>query len=156
VGSFVVVSHNRFFVTQVANKIWYIEDKQIKEYPGTFDEYEFWRKKNEDNQKAEPPKVEKKVTQEKPAQVKSNASNSHAAALKSLERDLAKAEEAISVLEEKKSKVEIELTNPDVFKDHQKLQKVKDNFEKVKQDLSTANKKWEEIAGAIDKLTAEQ
>ena len=45
-GSFLVVSHNRHFVTQVANKIWYIEDKQIKEYPGTFDEYEYWRKKN--------------------------------------------------------------------------------------------------------------
>ena len=46
-GSFVVVSHNRHFITQIANKIWYIEDKKIKEYPGTYDEYEYWRKKNE-------------------------------------------------------------------------------------------------------------
>jgi ATP-binding cassette subfamily F protein 3 len=44
-GSFVVVSHNRHFISQIANKIWYIEDHQIKEYPGTYDEYEYWRKK---------------------------------------------------------------------------------------------------------------
>src|SRR5690606_12605254 len=27
---------------RIANKIWYIEDEQIKEYPGTYDEYEWW------------------------------------------------------------------------------------------------------------------
>jgi ATP-binding cassette subfamily F protein 3 len=41
-GTYVVVSHDRYFVTNIANKIWYIEDHEIKEYPGTFDEYETW------------------------------------------------------------------------------------------------------------------
>ena len=41
-GTYVVVSHDRYFVSQIANKIWYIEDEQIKEYPGTYDEYEWW------------------------------------------------------------------------------------------------------------------
>src|SRR5687768_3976126 len=61
-GSFVVVSHNRHFISQIANKIWYIEDKKIKEYPGTYEEYEYWKKKNEANHivHAEPPKKEKK------------------------------------------------------------------------------------------------
>ncbi len=38
-GTFVVVSHDRHFISKVANKIWYIEEKQIKEYPGTYAEY---------------------------------------------------------------------------------------------------------------------
>lgn len=152
-GSFVVVSHNRFFVTQVANKIWYIEDKQIKEYPGTFDEYEYWRKKNEGVAKPEPPRVEKKAEKEKPAPAKANAAPGNSAALKTLERDLAKAEEAIGVLEAQKSKVELDLTNPEVFKDHVKLQQAKDLFEKVQQSLSAANQKWEALAGKIDELS---
>ena len=41
-GTYVVVSHDRYFVSNIANKIWYIEDHEIKEYPGTFDEYETW------------------------------------------------------------------------------------------------------------------
>jgi ATP-binding cassette subfamily F protein 3 len=151
-GSFVVVSHNRFFVSQVANKIWYIEDKQIKEYPGTFDEYEYWRKKNEALAKPEPPKVEKKV-EEKPVPVKQPNTPSNAAALKSLGRDLAKAEEAIAALEGKKEKAELELTNPEVFKDHQKLQQAKSAFEKITKELEAANNKWEELAGKIDELS---
>ncbi len=41
-GTYVVVSHDRYFVSNIANKIWYIENHEIKEYPGTFDEYETW------------------------------------------------------------------------------------------------------------------
>jgi ATP-binding cassette subfamily F protein 3 len=57
-GSYVVVSHDRFFVSEIANKIWYIEDEQIKEYPGTYDEYEIWQAERQAN--AAPAPVEKK------------------------------------------------------------------------------------------------
>jgi ATP-binding cassette subfamily F protein 3 len=80
-GTFIVVSHDRYFVSQVANKIWWIENEEIKEYPGTFAEYEYWRKKMEDERlKAEKlqPKVSKAektvvaVKEEKPKQPASN------------------------------------------------------------------------------------
>ena len=48
-GTFIVISHDRFFVENVATKIWYIEDFQLKEYPGTYAEYELWQ---EDREKA--------------------------------------------------------------------------------------------------------
>src|SRR5690606_25102068 len=35
-GTFIVVSHDRYFLDNVANKIWFIENKEIKEYPGTY------------------------------------------------------------------------------------------------------------------------
>ena len=44
-GSFVIVSHDRYFLAEVANKIWYIENRQLKEYPGTYAEYEAWVEK---------------------------------------------------------------------------------------------------------------
>src|SRR5690606_37391616 len=42
-GTFIVVSHDRYFLDHVANKIWFIENKEIKEYPGTYEEYEEWQ-----------------------------------------------------------------------------------------------------------------
>src|SRR5882672_6683553 len=60
-GSFVVVSHNRYFISQIANKIWYIDNHQIKEYPGTYEEYEYWRQQNPGVTTPPPPK---KVTEE--------------------------------------------------------------------------------------------
>lgn len=148
-GSFVVVSHNRFFVSQVANKIWYIEDKQIKEYPGTFDEYEYWRKKNDTADKPEVPKA-KKVIIEKTAPTEPNAN----AALKSLTRELARTEETIVLLEEQKAKVEVELASPDVFKDPAKLQQAKKAFDKVQEELQQANDKWGKLAEEIDRNNA--
>src|SRR5690554_5727738 len=53
-GTFVVVSHDRYLLDNVANKIWYIEDQIIKEYPGTYAEYEEWQaKRNNLNQKTD-------------------------------------------------------------------------------------------------------
>ena len=44
-GTCVLVSHDRHFVGQVATKIWYLENQQIKEYPGTYEEYAYWQQK---------------------------------------------------------------------------------------------------------------
>ncbi|MFD0998146.1 ABC-F family ATP-binding cassette domain-containing protein [Ohtaekwangia kribbensis] len=149
-GSFVVVSHNRHFVSQIANKIWYIEDKQIKEYPGTYDEYEYWRKKNEaSGVKAEPPKQKKAELEVKQKQTQTP---SNEAKLKTLDKELKKAEEQISKLEEQKSKLELEMASPDVFSNAAKLKEVQASFNKTEAELAAANKKWEEVATAIDEL----
>lgn len=38
-GTCIVVSHDRHFISTVANKIWYINNHVLKEYPGTYDEF---------------------------------------------------------------------------------------------------------------------
>jgi len=48
-GTFIVVSHDRHFVSQVANKIWYLEEEQIREYPGDYAAYEYWLKHEKRN-----------------------------------------------------------------------------------------------------------
>src|SRR5690606_26299234 len=42
-GTFIVVSHDRDLLDNVANKIWDIEDRKIKEFPVTYQEYEDWQ-----------------------------------------------------------------------------------------------------------------
>jgi len=151
-GSFIVVSHNRHFVKQIANKIWYIEDKQIKEYPGTYDEYEYWRKKNEANATpVQPPTPEKKVEAQK---VKQPQTPSNEAKLKTLEKELKKIEEQVLKLEESKSTLETELSKPEVFSNHERLKEVQATFNKVESELQQANTRWEEIATAIDELNS--
>ncbi|MBT1703419.1 ABC-F family ATP-binding cassette domain-containing protein [Chryseosolibacter indicus] len=150
-GSFIVVSHNRYFVTQIANKIWYIEDKQIKEYPGTYEEYEFWRKKNELNNtevKPEPkPKVEKVQPEQRPKAINNESQR------KTLEKNLRKVEEEIEQLQAKKNKIELEMTQPEVYGDFNKMQKAKNEFNVIEDKLQKANAEWEQIAIEIDKLS---
>ena len=46
-GSYILVSHDRYFVNQTANKIWEIEDYKIKEFVGNFEEWEEMKKRKE-------------------------------------------------------------------------------------------------------------
>lgn len=41
-GTFVAVSHDRYFISRIANKIWWIEDSTIKEYQGSYDEWKYF------------------------------------------------------------------------------------------------------------------
>jgi ATP-binding cassette, subfamily F, member 3 len=144
-GSFIVVSHNRYFVSQIANKIWYIDDKQIKEYPGTYDEYEYWRKKNE---VAEAP-----VKKETPPPVKKEAAPKNDEAdkkLKALNKELKQVEAKIESLEAEKAVLENEMAKPEVYGDFEKLKITQDKFTALNNSLTTATKRWEEILTELD------
>ena len=151
-GSFVVVSHNRHFVSQVANKIWYIEDHEIKEYPGTYDEYEYWRKKNQEEAAAQG-EPKKRKSEKKPREEKT-APASDDLRLKGLEKELKKVEEVIEQLQLDKTKVEQEMAKPEVYSDFQKLSKVQERLKEVSHALGEANAKWETLATEIDAINS--
>lgn len=147
-GTFLVVSHNRYFVSQIANKIWYIEDKQIKEYPGTFDEYEYWRKKNEavaePARRETPPPPVKKETVHKSDETEKK--------LKALNKELKTVEAKIESLESEKAALETEMARPEVYTDFEKLKIAQDKFNATATALESATKRWEEILTELDQL----
>jgi ATP-binding cassette, subfamily F, member 3 len=148
-GSFVVVSHNRHFVSQIANKIWYIEDKEIKEYPGTYDEYEHWHKQQVLNHAINPKAEVKPKVEKKPEPVRSNESENK---LKSLEKEMKKVEQEMETLQKQKEKTELEMTKPEVYNQFTSLQKFQQELVIVNQKLEVVNKRWEELAETIDAL----
>ncbi|HLT80475.1 MAG TPA: ABC-F family ATP-binding cassette domain-containing protein [Cyclobacteriaceae bacterium] len=144
-GSFIVVSHNRHFVSQVANKIWYIEDHQIKEYPGTYEEYDYWQRNVvRPAQKAAP--AEEKKTPEKPKATRKEKPSDNKSALM---RQLQDVEADIEGLERRLREVEQEMAQPEVFSDYEKAEELKAEYEDIKQRLQEANGKWDEIAGLL-------
>jgi ATP-binding cassette subfamily F protein 3 len=44
-GSYVLVSHDRYFISKTANVFWEIVDHKIREFRGTYDEYVQWKEK---------------------------------------------------------------------------------------------------------------
>jgi ATP-binding cassette subfamily F protein 3 len=149
-GTFVVVSHNRHFISQIANKIWYIENHQIKEYPGTYDEYEYWRKSNPANTVVEPPKKESKPEVKESAQVvKDDTSKKR----KALEQELRKVEEELQRLEAIQKQQEVDLANPEVYHQPDQGSSLKRKYEQTKAALQTVNANWEQLATELDSLT---
>lgn len=141
-GSFITVSHNRHFISRVANKIWFIEDYQIKEYPGTYDEFQHWYEKREIKKASEivketPKKVEKK---EKPKR------NPNDEAFKAKQKELSNLEKRIDEQEQEKKRLEEELSKPSVYGNPDQLFEVNQSFDKVNQELEKLTEEWEELA----------
>ncbi|HLT75267.1 MAG TPA: ATP-binding cassette domain-containing protein, partial [Ohtaekwangia sp.] len=148
-GSFVVVSHNRHFVSQIANKIWYIEDKQIKEYPGTYEEYEYWKKKNEATAvKQDPPK---RVN--KPESTATPPADPSAEKKKELNKKVRDAEEKILALESQKKGIEEEMIRPEILEDFNQMKKLQFDLNKINKELERLTRQWEELVSEIDGLS---
>ncbi len=44
-GSFILVSHDRYFISKTANKIWEIDDHKIREFKGPYEEWVEWKER---------------------------------------------------------------------------------------------------------------
>jgi len=148
-GTFIVVSHDRYMLDNVANKIWFIEDQEIKEYPGTYAEYEEWSskrvytpKKIEDSPKKEEKKVEKPKIQ----------SDDKSREIKKLNQELQKLEADIAELENSVKEAEAELSKEEVFTNPDKLAEANKKYQQLNPRLLKAQAEWERMAEEIMEL----
>jgi ATP-binding cassette subfamily F protein 3 len=148
-GTVIAVSHDRFFLDNIANKIWFIEDQQIKVYPGTYAEYEIWQAKRKLEAKSAPaipqPKKEEK---KEPVAVKQPVNDS-AKQLKKLNQDLVGMEQKIGELEKAVKQLENELSDEKIYKQQNRLQEVNKNLKAKQQELKLQQDKWEALASQI-------
>ncbi|HLW51186.1 MAG TPA: ABC-F family ATP-binding cassette domain-containing protein [Sphingobacteriaceae bacterium] len=163
-GTFVLVSHDRYLLDNVANKIWYIEDQIIKEYPGTYAEYEEWQaKRNNLNQKTDQkaksgqkgkgdqkPKTESKprVDQKQPDNSRNNSRK-----LNSLNKELEEAEKQITALEMRIKELETEMADEKVYSNQALLTEKNHTYESTKKQLQTLQSQWEALAEQIMELS---
>ena len=148
-GTFIVVSHDRYLLDNVANKIWFIEDQEIKEYPGTYAEYEEWNSKRVYVPKVlnQAPKKEEKK-EEKPKIALENKGNE----LKKLNQNLQKLEEDIAELEKSVKDAEAELSREEIYSDPEKLSEANRRYQQLSPRLLKAQAEWERLAEEIMEL----
>jgi ATP-binding cassette subfamily F protein 3 len=145
-GTFLVVSHDRFFVSQIANKIWWIENQELKEYPGTYAEYEFWRDKQEQEalaiQKLQPKPIPPSPKSSQPKPEKTGLSNSEKRKIeerfKQLELDIEQAKKALV-------QTELNFANPDVMADAAKSSLLKELYKQQKSTIEELEKAYNDI-----------
>ena len=146
-GTLIVVSHDRYFLDSVANKIWYIEEQKIKEYPGTYREYEEWAAKRpvvQTKPAAPAPKKEEKPKEKTPA-----AAADKTKQLKKLNQTLQQLEERIASLDKEVKKAELELGDESLYANRSKLAEVNERYQKAKTDLQAVQADWESLAEQI-------
>lgn len=148
-GTFIVVSHDRYFLDHVANKIWFIENRQIKEYPGTYQEFEEWNSKRqqEDDKKIVKKQVKKEKTQVIPSENELNKKE-----LQKKNKALKELDDQIEVKTLEIDKLESSLASENIYSNLETLQEVTQEYNQVKKDLETLQEDWIKLAEEITAL----
>ncbi|MFT3981269.1 MAG: ABC-F family ATP-binding cassette domain-containing protein [Ferruginibacter sp.] len=149
-GSLILVSHDRFFISRIANKIWEIEDHQIKEFKGNYTEwvdYKERKAKEAATAKAGLPKAEAapKPAEKKPEKPVNNLNNDAKKELQKLKIRFKTLEEKVEKLTANKTKLEAALADPEVYSDKQKFIQAETDYNKAAKELAEANGEYEEL-----------
>jgi len=156
-GSYILVSHDRYFVNKTANKIWEIQDHKIKEFVGTYDEWERWKQERKltesDSSKKKEVVLEKKIIEPVEKKLNNNFQN------KELQKELQKAqrnfqqlEEKIAKLKKEKDLLETKLASPEIYLDKRKFVEAEKSYLDKSIQLQKANEEYEKIFEKIMEL----
>lgn len=127
-GTYILVSHDRYFVSKTANRYWEIEKGKVLPFIGTYDEWHEW---NEKRTAAATP--DKKAKSQK--ETASTERPKNESAQKSKQKELQKAQKAFERTEEqlgsagaKKAELEALLANPDIYSDKEKFRQAETDY----------------------------
>lgn len=148
-GTIVFVSHDRYFINKIANKVLDITGDDYSIYLGNYDYY---------LEKREQELIAKKLKEEKTAEVQEKVANHYVLGkeekkrIRKLERTREELLEKIESLEEKVSLVNNELTKEEVYTDAIKVQEYNEELRSLNQEIEDLNNTWLEIEEELESL----
>ncbi len=160
-GSMILVSHDRYFVSKTANKIWEIVDHEIKEFKGGYEEWVKWKERMAMQKKEKEKELDgnKKPQLEIKKPVPKVQKPIHAAIDKEVKKELQKIqkqfqqlEEKIASLNKKKTALESSLSDPEIYSDKSKFLEVETNYKKAGAELTLLNTEYEKVFEKIMEL----
>lgn len=153
-GTLLFVSHDRYFINQLANKIVVIRSGRAKLYPGNYSYY-----LSEKNKEAASAKTAESASENKEVKTKTVISKQklsyqeqkqHESQKRKLQRNITKVEERIEELEQKQQAIQKQMAEPEIATNFDKLSPLQKKLESVQKKLATANDDWEKAIEAAD------
>ena len=141
-GTIVAVSHDRYFINRIADRIVYFENGRVRELTGNYDDYLIFR--DSCNEKSE--KIVKTVGA---GGASYKQKKEEAARQRRLKTQIEKTEQEIALFESRQSEIEQMLCNPDNATDYERISALSLELEEIKQKISSLFEVWEELSEII-------
>ena len=141
-GTIITVSHDRYFINRIANRIIEMQPDGVTEYIGNYDDY-IERKNRPVAVEAEAGKTKTELEKEKRREKLSRQ------ALRQLKIRAQEAEKAVGVKEAEIAELEAQMADPSLYSDAQKSADVQRAYQKAQQALQTLYEQWEAAEAAL-------
>lgn len=155
-GTFIIVSHDREFLEDLTNRIWDIENKQLKIHHYTVQEYlvkksEAFEQAQQLGKSNKTKKKEQEVKEEKPVEkeLSYEEEKEQKRQINKLKNAIRKAEQKIEKLEEKIAEMDKIIAELD-YSDEENAAKTLKEYDELKADLDKTMEAWEENTEALE------
>lgn len=142
-GTILAVSHDRYFINRIANRIFYFENEALRELNGNYDTYIEERRQNGDAEK-----ITKKSAGSGGMAYKQQ--KEEAARLRKLKTQLEKTEKEIEAYEMRQKELEELLCNRETATDYELMMSLSGELEEIKSRISETMEIWEELCGQLE------
>ena len=146
-GTIITVSHDRYFINRIANRIIEMQPDGVTEYIGNYDDY-IERKNRPVAVEAEAGKTKTELEKERRREKLSRQ------ALRQLKIRAQEAEKAVGVKEAEIAELEVQMADPSLYSDAQKSADVQRAYQKAQQALQTLYEQWEAAEAALSQEEA--
>ena len=146
-GTIITVSHDRYFINRIANRIIEMQPDGVTEYIGNYDDY-IERKNRPVAVEAEAGKTKTELEKEKRREKLSRQ------ALRQLKIRAQEAEKAVGVKEAEIAELEAQMADPSLYSDAQKSADVQRAYQEAQQALQTLYEQWEAAEAALSQEEA--
>jgi len=158
-GSFLLVSHDRYFISRTANKIWEIdENRQIREFKGGYEEYVEWKERMAAKAMAPaappPPPVQAPPAPKTPPPAPIGKEQKKE--LQKQQRIFQQLEEKIASLTRQKAQLEASLADPATYSDKTRFVQAEADYKRASDELNKANREYEQVFEKIMELEKNQ
>ncbi len=160
-GTLCVISHDRFFLDAIIDRVWEVDGGGVKEYSGNYSEFEAVKaieaeralalKADRDNQSVLPGGDKERKRRE------AESRNQRYRTLKPLESQLSRVEAELERVMDAKSDMERELASPDMYEDSQKerLRTLLQRCGELDKEETALQNEWTRLTEQIEQLEQE-
>ena len=147
-GTLLTVSHDRYFINRVANRVVEMRPDGVTEYLGNYDDYVEKKRLEADGALAEAEGGKTRTqldTEKRRERLKQESA-------KTLKLKLKQAEQAIADAEERIAQLEARMADPETYKSPDAAQKLAQEHRDAQEALDALYSDWEELSEAVSEL----
>ena len=159
-GTLVTISHDRYFLDGIINRVWEVNAGTVKEYVGSYSDYR-WAKSREAEteagalaESAEPEKSSASKKDKERKRQEAEARNQRYRRLKPLQDRLKEVEQKLESVMQEKQTVETQLADSSLYEDNRKSDRVAtlDRQTALAQEESALMAEWDQLSEQIEDI----
>ncbi len=150
-GTLLIVSHDRYFLDRLVDRVLELDDGRLKDWPGNFGEYLerkalFQEKKKEEitaPQKS-PAKTGGRKTKEQ-RRIEAEKRNRYSQERRQIQTEMDELTQTIEQMETRKSELEVQLGDEETYQKGEQARDIVQEYERIQSELPELYERWERL-----------